>query len=65
MHHVKLATVIETLNNLKDKRNKLRLLVADQVYDDEIEEATENFERLKELDNSIETMENLKVVMPS
>ncbi|MEK3756782.1 hypothetical protein MHB73_21315 [Bacillus sp. FSL K6-6483] len=65
MHHVKLAIVIETLNNLKDKRDEIRLLIADQVRDNEIEEATENLERLKELDNSIQTMENLKVVMPS
>jgi hypothetical protein len=58
---VKLKTVIEDLEKLKDGYDELKLLIADQVRDNEIEEAKENFEKLQSLKNSIEQMENLEV----
>ena len=58
---VKLKEVINTLELLKDEYDNLRLLIADQVNDNEIEEATENLEKLKELKKAIGQMENLNV----
>ncbi|QHE63981.1 hypothetical protein FHE72_23610 (plasmid) [Rossellomorea vietnamensis] len=61
MKLVELKKVIETLELLKDKYEELKLLIADQVRDDEIEEAIANFEELNEIKKAIEQMENLKV----
>jgi len=61
MNLVKLKDVIETLDNLKDSYNDLRLLIADQVRDKQIDEAKNNFEKLERLGKAIEQMENLNV----
>ncbi|OMD04717.1 hypothetical protein MKX34_11675 [Paenibacillus sp. FSL R5-0636] len=61
MNLVKLKDVIETLDNLKDNYNDLRLLIADQVRDKQIAEAKDNFEKLESLGKAIEQMENLNV----
>jgi len=58
---VKLKEVVNTLELLKDEYDELRLLIADQANDNEIEEATENLQKLKELKKAIEQMENLNV----
>jgi lysozyme family protein len=60
---VKLKYAIETLEKLKDGYEELRNLIADQVRDNEIDEAKENFEKLQGLKNSIEQMENLDVLL--
>jgi hypothetical protein len=61
MKLVKLKDVIETLEDLKDNYNDLRLLIADQVRDKQIAEAKNNFEKLERLGKAIEQMENLNV----
>lgn len=61
MKLVKLVKAIETLEMLKEQYDKLRGLIADQVYDNQIEEAEENFKELQELKKAIEQMENLDV----
>lgn len=61
MKLVKLKKAIETLEILKDKYDELRGLIADQVNDNQIEEAEENFKELQELKKAIEQMENLEV----
>lgn len=61
MKLVKLIKVIETLKSLKENYDQLRGLIADQVNDDQIEEATENFKELQELKKAIEQMESLEV----
>ncbi|MFX3616242.1 MAG: hypothetical protein ACE3JK_01760 [Sporolactobacillus sp.] len=61
MKLVKLKTAIETLNKLKDKYDELRLLITDEINDNEIEEAKKDFEELQLLKNSIDQMENLNV----
>lgn len=61
MKLVKLKDVIETLDDLKESYNDLRLLIADQVRDKQITEAKDNFEKLESLGEAIEQMENLNV----
>ncbi|OMD19197.1 hypothetical protein BJP48_11860 [Paenibacillus odorifer] len=61
MNLVKLKDVIETLDKLKDRYDSLRLLIADQVRDKQIDEAKDNFEKLENLGEAIEQMENLNV----
>ena len=61
MKLVKLIEVIETLEKLKDRYDGLRGLIADQVNDNQIEEAKEDFKELLELKKAIEQMENLNV----
>jgi len=58
---VKLKDVVETLEKLKGSYEELRLLIADQVKDNQIDEARSNFEKLESLGAAIEQMENLKV----
>ncbi|MBN6887487.1 hypothetical protein ACUXCC_002620 [Cytobacillus horneckiae] len=43
---MKLKTVIEDLGKLTDKYDELKLLVVDQIRDNEIEEAKETFEEI-------------------
>lgn len=61
MKVMKLKDAINDLEKLKDKYEGLKLLIADQVHDDEINEAKENFEQLLRLKDSIDQMENLNV----
>ncbi|MEK4193257.1 hypothetical protein [Paenibacillus sp. FSL L8-0323] len=61
MNLVKLKDVIETLDKLNDRYDSLRLLIADQVRDKQIDEAKDNFEKLENLGEAIEQMENLNV----
>lgn len=61
MKLVKLKEVVETLEKLKDGYEELRLLIADQVRDNQITEARANFEKLESLGASIEQMESLNV----
>ncbi|MEK4191755.1 hypothetical protein NYE59_01585 [Paenibacillus sp. FSL L8-0323] len=61
MNLVKLKDVIEALDKLKDRYDSLRLLIADQVRDKQIDEAKDNFEKLENLGEAIEQMENLNV----
>jgi hypothetical protein len=61
MKLVKLKDAIETLDDLKDSYNDLRMLIADQVRDKQITEAKDNFEKLDSLGKAIEQMENLEV----
>lgn len=65
MKLVKLTDVLDTLEKLKDKYNELRLLIADQVRDNQISEAKSNFEKLENLKIAIEQMENLSVQIES
>lgn len=65
MKLVKLTDVLETLEKLKDNYNQLRLLIADQVRDDQIPEAENSFEKLMKLKTAIEQMENLNVQIES
>lgn len=58
---VKMKDAVETLNKLKDSYEALRLLIADQVRDNQIAEAKNNFEKLESLGQAIEQMENLDV----
>lgn len=61
MKLVKLKDVIETLEKLKGSYENLRLLITDQVRDNQITEARDNFEKLQKLDESIKQMEDLDV----
>lgn len=61
MKVIKLKDAISDLEKLKARYGELKSLIADQVYDDEIEEAKENFEQLLRLKESIDQMENLNV----
>lgn len=61
MKLAKLKKVIETLESLKDRYEDLKLLIADQVRDDQINEAKNNFEELQSVKKAIEQMENLDV----
>lgn len=61
MKLVKLSEVIKTLEKLKDSYTEKKLLVADQIKDDQIKEAKETFEKILELEKAIEQMENLQV----
>lgn len=62
---VRLEEVVEMLNSLKNEYDNLRALIEDQVRDNEIDEAHENFHKLLDISNSINQMENLEVNMPS
>ncbi|WP_405113657.1 hypothetical protein MHH28_07770 [Paenibacillus sp. FSL K6-1217] len=61
MNLVKLKDAIETLDELKERYDDLRLLIADQVRDKQITEARDNFSKLESLGKAIEQMENLDV----
>lgn len=58
---MKLIRMIKDLESLKDKYDDLKLLLEDQVRDNQIEEAKETFEELLSIKESIEQMENLEV----
>ncbi|KKO51116.1 hypothetical protein [Paenibacillus sp. DMB20] len=61
MKLVKLKEVVKDLEKLKDSYDDLRLLITDQVRDNQIAEARSNFEKLESLGAAIEHMENLNV----
>lgn len=61
MKLVKLKDAIETLDELRERYDDLRLLIADQVRDKQIAEAKDNFDKLEGLGKAIEQMENLNV----
>lgn len=60
---MKLKTVIEDLGKLKDKYDELKLLVVDQIRDNEIEEAKASFEEILSYKKSIEQMENIEITI--
>lgn len=53
--------MIEDLEKLRDGYEELRLLIADQVRDHQIDEAKENLDKLLRLKTAIEQMENIEV----
>lgn len=61
MKLVKLKEVIKDLEKLKESYENLVSLIADQVRDKQIDEASENLEKLKALRIAIEQMGNLNV----
>jgi protein subunit release factor A len=65
MKLVKFHKVVEDLEKLKDRYRELKGLIADQVNDDQISEAKENFAELQSLTVSIKQMENLSVQIPT
>jgi hypothetical protein len=58
---MKLKRMIEDLEKLRDGYEELRLLIADQVRDHQIDEAKENLDKLLRLKTAIEQMENIEV----
>lgn len=63
MRLVNLSEANETLEALKDSYEKKKLLIEDQIHDDQIEKAKETFEQILGLQKAIERMENLQVQM--
>lgn len=60
---VTLKEVIKTLNEKKNAHEGLRLQIADQFRDNQLEAAKENIKTLEALDKVIEDLENLEVEM--
>ncbi len=58
---MKLVKLIETLELLREEYEKLKLLIQDQVKDDQIEEAKLNFDKLLETKKAIEQMEDMDI----
>lgn len=58
---MKLKMIIEDLEKLKERYDDLRLLIADQVRDNQIIEAKKNFENLQSLEMAIEQIEKLDI----
>jgi hypothetical protein len=61
MKLVKFREVAKDIEKLQDRYEELRLLIADQVNDNEIAEAKSNLIELQSISVSIKQMENLDV----
>jgi lysozyme family protein len=58
---VKLKEVIKTLEMLKDEYDDSKLLIVDQIRDNEIDEAEKTFKKILGLRKSIAQMESLEI----
>lgn len=58
---LKVIDFIEDLESWRDKYDNLRLLIQDQVKDNQIDEAELNFAKLLKLKSIIEGMENFEI----
>jgi len=56
--------IMQSIENLRGEYKDLRHLVADQIRDDQMDEAKQNLEKLERIKQSIEYMEQLEVILP-
>lgn len=61
MRKIKVSKIVKDLTNMEEEYDNLKLLIRDQITDDEISEAETNFRKLIRLKNDIRILENTEV----